>query len=284
MEIKAYAKINLTLEVLSEREDGYHEITTILQTISLHDLLTIEPAPDIQLLCDVPELAGDDNLVFKAALLLKETGGYKDGTKIHLEKNIPVAAGLGGGSSDAAAVLRGLNELWGLGFSLEELTPLAAQLGSDVPFFLYGGTALATGRGEKINPLADIPETDLVVCVPKIDMPGKTAFMYGLLDPDDYTDGSHSLRVALDIYSGAPIWSEHLFNVFQYHAAIKLPKMAHCTQVLAGLGLDPVLAGSGPSVFALLPEGMEVQEVKDALVKAAIEAYIVSTVGKQTAP
>ncbi|MSQ14784.1 MAG: 4-(cytidine 5'-diphospho)-2-C-methyl-D-erythritol kinase, partial [Dehalococcoidia bacterium] len=274
----AYAKINLTLEVLSDREDGYHEITTILQTISLHDQLTVEPAPDIQLTCALPELAGESNLGYKAALLLKETTGYKGGARISLQKYIPAAAGLGGGSSDAAATLRGLNELWGLGLTMEELMPLAAQLGSDVPFFLYGGTALATGRGEKINPLANIPKTELVVCSPEVVVPGKTSLMYSLLDLDDYTDGSHSLRVALDIYSGVPIGSEHLFNVFQYHASIKFPQIAQYAKVLAGLGLDPILAGSGPSVFALLPEGMETQEVKGALDKEGLEAKIVSTV------
>ncbi len=151
--LKAYAKINLTLEVLGRREDGYHDIVSILQTIDLHDTLTLEPAQDMALECDQSELEGPDNLVLKAAALLREATGCHQGARLKLQKGIPLAAGLGGGSSDAAAALLGLSRLWGLGLSAEKLMPLAAKLGSDVPFFLYGGTAMAQGRGEIVRPL-----------------------------------------------------------------------------------------------------------------------------------
>ena len=140
--LKARAKVNLTLEVLGRREDGYHDIASIIQTIDLCDTLSLEPADSILFECDKPELQSQDNLALKAAYLLKASTGYDGGARITLLKGIPVSAGLGGGSSDAAATLTGLNTFWGLGLPLDELIPLAAQLGSDVPFFLHGGTAM----------------------------------------------------------------------------------------------------------------------------------------------
>src|SRR4030042_180950 len=151
--LKAYAKINLTLEALSKRPDGYHEIASVRQATSLADTLTFEPAETLDFNCDVPELQTGDNLVLKAARLLKEISGYKKGARINLTKKIPLAAGLGSGSTDAAATLVGLNKLWGLNLSRAKLLELAAKLGSDVPFFLYGGTALAQERGEQGTPL-----------------------------------------------------------------------------------------------------------------------------------
>ncbi len=278
MEIRAHAKINLTLEALYKRDDGYHEVSTILQTITLHDLITLETAPNIQVLCNIPDLAGEENLAYKAAVLLKENSGYQGGAKIGLEKNIPIGAGLGGGSSDAAAVLKGLNDLWGLDLSIDKLAPLAAELGSDVPFFLYGGTALGTGRGEETNQLPSIPRIDLVICVPKVEIPNKTALMYGLLSPDDFSDGSHTMGVAFQISSGSPVEPDHLFNVFQFHAVTKFPEVVQGAQVLTELGLDAVLTGAGPSVYAILPEGIDMQEVKGALAKEGLEFYIVSTI------
>lgn len=278
MELRAYAKINLTLEVQYKRDDGYHEVSTILQTISLHDVIRLEPAPDIQMFCDAPALAGEGNLAYRAALLLRETTGYTGGAAVHLEKGIPISAGLGGGSSDAATVLSGLNQLWGIGLAIDKLGQLAAQLGSDVPFFLRGGTALGTGRGEKVNQLPSVPRADLVVCVPKVDIPNKTAFMYGLLSSEDFSDGSHTMGVAFQISSGHRIESDHLFNVFQMHAVTRFPETVEAGQALNDLGLDAVLTGAGPSLYALLPQDVDRQEVKDALAKQDLEFYIVNTV------
>lgn len=161
--LSAPAKVNLTFEALGRRADGYHEVRTVLHAISLADEIAFAPADDLSLAVEPPEKgafssaasapAGDDNLVLRAARLLRREAGVKTGAAIRLRKRIPVAAGLGGGSSDAAAALRGLRRLWGLDLDADALRELAAQLGSDVPFFVTGGAALAEGRGERIMPL-----------------------------------------------------------------------------------------------------------------------------------
>ena len=149
--IRAFAKINLTLEVLGKRANGYHEVATVMQTIDLCDELTLEPSSGVSLRCSDPALETTDNLVLRAANLLREHAGGDSGAGMYLRKSIPVAAGLGGGSSDAAAALVGLRELWNLEEAVPDLRPLAAALGSDVPFFLSGGTAIAEGRGDVDN-------------------------------------------------------------------------------------------------------------------------------------
>ena len=179
--VKAHAKVNLTLEVLGRREDGYHDIVSIMQTIDLRDTLRLEPADTITLHCDRVDLLSPDNLALKAANLLRKVTGCDKGARITLQKEIPVAAGLGGGSSDAAATLQGLNLLWELGLSVDGLMSLAMQLGSDVPFFMRGGTAMASGRGERIRPLPDADLPTMVVLSPAIDIPLKTASIYGKL-------------------------------------------------------------------------------------------------------
>ena len=151
---KACAKINLTFEVIGKRSDGYHEIVSVMQAIDLCDVLTVEPRELLYLSCNVPELASPNNLVLKAARLMQSAAGHDQGAAISLVKGIPLAGGLGGGSTDAAVVLKRLNELWRLGLSVEKLTELAAGLGSDVPFFCSGSpTALAQGRGERVTAL-----------------------------------------------------------------------------------------------------------------------------------
>jgi len=147
----APAKINLVLEVLAKRDDGYHEIRSLVQTISLCDVLSFELADKTSFECTEPSLQTSDNLVVQAAELVRKIGGYNKGAKIKLEKRIPRDAGLGGGSSDAATTLSALNGLWQLKLTTSDLVELAARLGSDVPFFIYGGTASMEGRGEKVR-------------------------------------------------------------------------------------------------------------------------------------
>src|SRR5258706_4073077 len=157
IKIKSYAKINWTLDVLFKREDGYHELRTIYQTVSLHDDLRLsEPNGAIEIICEDQRVPCDEtNLAFKAALMLREATGSSKGARIEIEKRIPVAAGLGGGSSNAAATLLALIKLWQIEIEDGELIKLAASLGSDVPFFLIGGTALGAGRGEEVYPIEE---------------------------------------------------------------------------------------------------------------------------------
>ena len=192
----AYAKLNLTLEVLGKRSDGYHEIASIMQTINLHDTLSFQSAQDIKLICNKPELNSSDNLVIRAARLLQETTNCQQGVTIHLHKKIPSSSGLGGGSSDATATLIALNQLWKLNLPLYQLHHLATALGSDAPFFLHGGTALVEGHGDRITPLLPLPPLWIVLLHPVIRVPHKTQKLYAGLNPSHFTSGEHTRKVA----------------------------------------------------------------------------------------
>ena len=162
---KAFAKVNLTLEILGKRRDGYHNLASVMQTVDLYDTLEFSEADDVLVTCDDDEITPEINLATKAAQALQRKTGVSLGANISIKKNIPVSAGMGGGSTDAAAALRGLNKLWKLGLSLDELTELAADVGSDVPFLVSGGTSLVQGRGEEVTPIspAKIPKF-LILC------------------------------------------------------------------------------------------------------------------------
>lgn len=166
--VRAHAKINLVLEVMGKRSDGYHEIKSIIQAVSLFDVLSFEKSDQLEIGCNVPSLQSPDNLIVKAAEALREKTDYEGGARIRLEKIIPMDSGLGGGSSDGAAALAGLNKLWSLGLSQKELVEIAADIGSDVPFFIYSGTCRMEGRGDKITPLLDPAETWYLLVRPGI--------------------------------------------------------------------------------------------------------------------
>lgn len=177
--VPAFAKINLSLEVVGRRPDGYHELRTVFQTVSLADTLTFQVlgTDDIRLECDRPELATDDrNLIVRAARALKTAAGVTRGVSIRLEKRIPMEAGLGGGSSDAGATLLALRRLWQAEIADDALLGIAASLGADVPFFLYGGTALGTGRGDVIEPLPDVEVPVLLLVNPNVAVPTAPVF------------------------------------------------------------------------------------------------------------
>ena len=249
--IKAHAKINLTLEVLGRRDDGYHDVASIIQTIDLHDTLSLEPSDDITLECDRPELESSDNLVLKAAALLREQTGCDKGARMVLRKVIPVSAGLGGGSSDAAAALTGLNRLWELGLSREELANTAAELGSDVPFFLYGGTAMVQGRGQRVRPLPPAGLKWVVVLSPAIDVPDKTATLYARLSPTDFSPGDLTRKLEARIRGGGDVPPELLFNAFDDVGRDAFPGLDDYWKTFLAFRARGVhLAGSGPSMYA----------------------------------
>jgi 4-diphosphocytidyl-2-C-methyl-D-erythritol kinase len=277
--LQAHAKVNLTLEVLSKRPDGYHEIATVLQTISLADTLTFEHAETLEFQCAVRELRTPDNLVLKAARLLKEESGYGKGARINLIKRIPFAAGLGSGSTDAAATLLGLNRLWGLNLSSERLMELAARLGSDVPFFLYGGIALAQGRGEKLTPLPPAPELWMVLLRPAIEpVPNKTAQLYSRLNPSHFTAGQHTERLVAHLRHGGNIEPSFLYNVFEQVAFDFFPVLSDYRTRLLEAGARAVhLAGSGPTLFSLVPAKPRGESILNSLQARGPEAYLVHT-------
>ncbi|MSQ40280.1 MAG: 4-(cytidine 5'-diphospho)-2-C-methyl-D-erythritol kinase [Dehalococcoidia bacterium] len=279
---QAYAKVNLTLEVLGERTDGYHDVATVLQPVDLSDTLTFEPALSLSLECSLPELPMEANLVYRAARLLQEETGQKAGARIRLEKGIPVAAGLGGGSSDAAATLRGLNQLWGLGLEASQLHELAARLGSDVPFFLYGGTALVEGRGERLTPLPT-PQGDLGVVLlhPPITLANKTAALYRALPHNAYTRGEATGALAHCLRDGKPLKAEALFNAFAAVAFTSFPCLEHYWSVFEEAGAQGVhLAGTGPTLYILAPWA-EGQDIERRLLGQGFEVYLVKMVELQ---
>ena len=278
--IQAYAKINLTLEVLAKRPDGYHEISTILQTVSLADTLTFEPGGSLDFRCDVPRLQSPDNLVLKAARLLRETTGSNKGAIISLTKSIPVAAGLGSGATNAAATLVGLNRLWELNVPLKKLTDLATKLGSDVAFFLYGGTALAKGRGEQITTLPPISQIWLVLLKTSVEpVPNKTAQLYSQLNPSHFTSGQFTQKLVAHLNHGGKVEDSFLSNVFEQVAFDFFPKLSECRSILLKAGARSVhLAGSGPALFTLAPDKAHGEAILKRLENGRQKAYLVHTI------
>lgn len=279
IKLRAPAKVNLTLEVLRRRPDGYHEVATILQAVGLWDELVLEEAEDLSFRCSVPELDGPDNLVVKAAQVLASEAKSKRGADISLSKHIPVAGGLGGGSADAAAALVGLNALWGLGLSHGRLSVLAAQLGSDVPFFLSGGTAIATGRGELVTALPAVRPGWAVVVAPDVTLPRKTASLYGALTPADYADGRATERAVARLTKGGALDPEMLVNTFERVAYHVFPTLASFANAMRTAGAERVhLAGSGPSLFTLVLGEAAGNAMAERLSAGGLRAWCVPTV------
>ncbi len=256
--VRAYAKVNLTLDVLSRLPDGYHELATVMQTIDLHDTICLTATSDqrVHMICTIPALSNLDNLAARAVDMVRQRLGWRQGVRIELYKRIPLAAGLGGGSSDAAAVLLALRQWWQLPFSAADLLSMAASLGSDVPFFLTGGLALCEGRGERVTPLAHYWPASmrwLLLLKPSISV--STAAVFRALPATDYTDGTHSKAVsaALNANSDPPL--EHLHNGLERSVLERYPAVARAREDLISAGAAVVrLSGSGPTLYAPFAE------------------------------
>jgi 4-diphosphocytidyl-2-C-methyl-D-erythritol kinase len=249
---QAHAKINLTLDVLGKRPDGYHALASVMTTISLADAITLHPAEDgvVSLECNVPELCGDDNLVVRAARLVQRATGCDRGVHIALHKQVPAQGGLGGGSSDAAAVLLGLNQWWNLALAQDQLIDLAAELGSDVPFFIIGGTALIEGRGEFVTPLPPIAPLWLVIVKPPVSI--ATAAVFRALTPAEWSDGAATRDLVSTIRAGQmpALTDATLFNALEAGVLRAYPAVAEMRRALLDLGAPCVrMSGSGPTLF-----------------------------------
>lgn len=279
--LDAPAKINLTLEVLCRREDGFHEIRSVMQTIRLGDRLTFRPGPDIGFGCNRAEWLPDISLVSRAVSILKDTTGYPGGAFIDLDKQVPLVSGLGGDASDAAATLRGLNTLWGLDLSPEKLRQLAAQLGSDIPFFLDGGTALASGRGEILQPLYPPSPAWVVVLMPGLPLPpDKTARLYRELEVDQHTAGDITTDFVAALDEAGEIPVPRLFNVFDGVAARVFDGIGDYRRRMVAAGAAAVhLAGAGPALFALCASEAEAESIHRKLTADGLEAYLTLTTG-----
>lgn len=264
--LPAFAKINLFLRILGKRDDGYHQLSTCFQTISLNDTLTFEPSDELSLSCDDRNIPTDNrNLILKAARLLQEKYKIDSGAKIRLEKRIPSPGGLGGGSSDGAVALLGLLKLWGLKISPGELIESGQSLGSDVPFFFFGGTALAVGRGTEIIGHEDFNQKYLLVVTPQIDV--STAVAFAELRAPRLTNISAKRILKLcreeaeKLFTGqtTPI-NDFEKVIFEIHPEIRLIK-----ETLLELGAkEALMTGSGASVFSIF----ENEETRQATLKA----------------
>ena len=272
--VYAPAKINLVLEVLG-RLDDYHRVFSIAQTIDLCDVLNFQSDGEICFECDEASLEGD-NLVTRAATLLKASTGYSLGARIQLRKHIPWGAGLGGGSSDAAAALLALNELWQCGLSPSELVDLASRLGSDVPFFIHKGTALIEGKGEKVTPLPSLPSTYFVLLVPPLPkITGKTKEMYSRLDTTHFTEGRFVEAALSSLRQGKMIEPALMFNVFEKVVFDFLPQLNEYGKALKEAGAPGVhLAGSGPCLFTCFSVEGKARELLAHLRQRGLECYL----------
>ena len=259
MLVKAPAKINLTLRVLGKRPDGYHELESIMQMLTLADLLTIESADELTFTCSDPALENEENLVVRAARLLQPRNAIPRGARIHLEKRIPAQAGLGGGSSDAAATLLALNQLWEIRLPLDELDGMARALGADVPFFLYTPTAIARGRGDDLTPLPHETICHVVLAKPHAGL--STAAVYAALRARPYhpqrphppLPETRAMATALMKGNVAAV-AGALVNDLERPALTQLPELSRIRERMLQLGaLSVLLCGSGSAMFGICP-------------------------------
>lgn len=249
---KAYAKLNLTLDVLGTRPDGYHDIESIFQSVSLCDALeVIRTKKDIIINTD-SEINREDNICYKAAILFFDTTKITGGAEITLKKNIPIAAGLGGGSADGAATLKALNTLYGNPLCEKELLTLSAKLGADVPFCLFGGTAQAAGIGEKLTKLSDLPDCDIIII--KNAQKPSTAELYRRLDECEILHHPNFSRTVSAIEQGdLQTACLNFSNVFSYAWGNNLKSIEN--DLKAQGAIVSCLSGSGPSVYGIYEKG-----------------------------
>jgi 4-diphosphocytidyl-2-C-methyl-D-erythritol kinase len=277
----APAKINLALEVLGKRPDGYHDIKSIVQTIDLADDLEFSPAQGLEITADLPCWEGSKSLISKAAMLLRERSSCKDGAKVFVTKRIPLMSGLGGDSSDGAIALKGFNRLWNLGFSDPDLMEIGAALGSDVPLFFAGGTALIEGRGEVVTPLRAFPSSWVVVLLPPVAAEnGKTAQLYGALKKTDFTEGDKTEKFVRALMESWEIPPSLLANAFERAASELWPEIEEYRWRFLEAGAYRVrLSGAGPALFSLHRDKDEADRIFRNLKKDDLKCFLARTVG-----
>ena len=276
--VLAPAKLNLTLEVLAKRPDGYHEIRSVFQTINLCDSLRFQLSQKVAFKSNLPDWTPKKSLVARAVSLLQETTGYSKGAATEVSKRIPLVSGLGGDSSDAATTLCGLNKLWKLGLSESKLLDLATQLGSDVAFFLYGGTVLIEGRGEVVTPLPPLPHRWVVLVVPNVPRPPeKTGQLYNSLKTSHYTDGQITERLVAKLREGRE-FTPPIFNTFENVAFTHSSEVKVYRDHTVKIGAPSVhLAGSGPTLFTLIKDKAQAEELYIRCQQQYPETYLTKT-------
>lgn len=280
MRLRAMAKINLGLDIIGKREDGYHEVRMIMQTIRMYDVLEIrkKSSPGISLSTNLPYIPCDErNLVYKAAKILMDEFHVEEGLSMKLTKSVPVAAGMAGGSSDAAAAFVGVNRLFHLSLSEEELMKRAVQVGADVPYCVMRGTALAEGIGEKLTRLPDLPDCYILIGKPGINVSTRTA--YENLDLNEIRrrpdiDGMICDIKNKDLYS----MTGKMENVFEPGIMAKYPVIREIRDLMEKQGaLKAMMSGSGPTVFGIFDDAGKMQNAARTLKKSGLAKTVFAT-------
>lgn len=280
MRLRAFAKINLGLDILRKREDGYHEVRMIMQTIQMYDVLEMKKVkkPGISLSVNYPYIPSDErNLVYKAAKLLMDEFQVKEGVDIRLEKFIPVAAGMAGGSSDAAAAMVGINHLFKLGLSEKDLMDRAVNIGADVPYCIMRGTALAEGIGEKLTRIAQVPDCYVLIGKPGIGVSTKTAYESLQLDKiQSHPDIDGMIR---DIENGNLLaMTDKMGNVFESGIIGKYPMIGEIKDLMEANGaLKAMMSGSGPTVFGIFDDREKMEAAAAVLRQSNLAKTVFAT-------
>ena len=280
MRLRAFAKINLGLDILRKREDGYHEVRMIMQTIQMYDVLEMKKVkrPGISLSVNYPYIPSDErNLVYKAAKLLMDEFQVKEGVDIRLEKFIPVAAGMAGGSSDAAAAMVGINHLFKLGLSEKDLMDRAVNIGADVPYCIMRGTALAEGIGEKLTRIAQVPDCYVLIGKPGIGVSTKTAYESLQLDKiQSHPDIDGMIR---DIENGNLLaMTDKMGNVFESGIIGKYPVIGEIKDLMEANGaLKAMMSGSGPTVFGIFDDREKMEAAAAVLRQSNLAKTVFAT-------
>ncbi|GFZ31277.1 4-diphosphocytidyl-2-C-methyl-D-erythritol kinase [Clostridium zeae] len=282
MILKAYAKINIALDVVGKREDGYHLLRMIMQTIDLYDVIHINKelsCDDIIITCDNPFIPTDSrNLCYKAAKLFKEKYNISNGVKIDIIKKIPMSAGMAGGSTDAAAVIKGMNDIFEINATEEELLALGLQIGADVPYCMKGGTALCEGIGEQIKPLKPFKNYILVVVKPPFGV--STKEVYGLLDIKRIYKHPRVNNLIHEMNCGnIKFVAENMKNVLENVTIRKHPLIKGIKDSMINLGcLGTLMSGSGPTVFAFFEDMVKAQNCYEKMKERYRDVYITRTI------
>ena len=278
--LKSRAKINLSIDVLGKRQDGYHLVEMIMQTIDLYDLIEINEKDNDQITIKSTsdEIPLDcNNLVYKAANLIKKTFNINKGVEIHIKKNIPVAAGMAGGSSNAAAVLVGLNKLWNLNLSNQQLEKIGLKLGADVPFCINGGAVLASGIGEELTPIKGLTK-DVCILVCKPDLFVSTKEVYECIDSKDI-DKRHNNKFLIECLKNEDTrqLAENMFNVLEGVTMDKHPVIQQIKDIMTNnRALGAMMSGSGPTVFGLYENREDAVKCKAILEKQFKQTFVVA--------
>ena len=282
--LPSFAKINWFLRVIGKRDDGFHDLCTVFQTVSLCDFLTFSESDEIILTCNDARIPNnEENLIVKAALNLKEKLGIQKGARIHLEKNIPVEGGLGGGSSNAAVALLGLIKLWNIDYGVVNLvSDFGGQIGSDVPFFFRGGTAFGSGRGTEIEPLEDRTEKFILIVTPEIRVSTREAF--ARLGATRLTkEASKSiLQICRDEALSLYPRQNELKNDFEASIFAVEPEIERVKKTLLELGaIKALMSGSGASVFGIFENKETRQAAEKAIENENWRKFAVATISRR---